>query len=495
VLKRDEWLNVARKVDWNFRYVTEVEVYPEELSGGHPWRPSADWKGWEEAYRNTYREYVETQLAKDDSILAVREALSKGKITKRLDPLWIQLLKLHNGLVALGEFSAGVAELRMARFGRDGAWRTMANLGAMDEIRHTQIPLLLGHDLLRFDPNFDWTHKLFHTNEWAAIAGRHAFDDLFVAANAVDTAIQLTFVFETGFTNLQFVGLAAMADGADDHLFERAVVSIQTDEARHAQIGHPTLEHLIEHGGKEYAQYLLDKSWWRSWRLFAALTGTSMDYMTPLEARKHSFKEFMQEWIIEQFLKNLEEFGLQKPWFWDTFLEQIDYYHHTFYLGGYTYRPTLWMDWAVPNPDERDWLREKYPNWAQDYEPIWENIERNWATKGESATLPYTLPVLCNMCQIPTCYPVGRVNTVSTVKHNGRNYVFCSEPCRWIFEQEKIRYAEHKTVLDRVFSGEAPTDFGAVLEWMGFDDPAEMGKDLHGGHHPWRVPELSEVHR
>ena len=39
---------------------------------------------------------------------------------------------------------------------------------------------------------------------------------------------------------------------------------------------------------------------WRSWHIFALLTGLSMDYYTPLEHRTHSFKEFMNEWIIKQ---------------------------------------------------------------------------------------------------------------------------------------------------------------------------------------------------
>jgi Methane/Phenol/Alkene Hydroxylase len=64
---------------------------------------------------------------------------------------------------------------------------------------------------------------------------------MFLAADAIDLAIQLNFVFETGFTNLQFMAMAARADRAHHHLFEKTVASIQTDEARHAQIGHPVL--------------------------------------------------------------------------------------------------------------------------------------------------------------------------------------------------------------------------------------------------------------
>jgi toluene monooxygenase system protein A len=67
------------------------------------------------------------------------------------------------------------------------------------------------------------------------------------------------------------MAMAAMADRAHHHLFEKTVASIQTDEARHAQIGHPVLRTLLENGSRERAQYLIDKMWWRCWRLFLAL--------------------------------------------------------------------------------------------------------------------------------------------------------------------------------------------------------------------------------
>ena len=148
----------------------------------------------------------------------------------------------------------------------------MATLARLDKIRHAQIPLLLGHDLLRLDGNFDWTHRAYHTNEWVMIAARHIFDDMILAADAIEVAVQLNFVFETGFTNLQFMAMAAIADSAHDHLFEKALTSIQTDEARHGQIGHPVLRTLIDNGEAQRAQYLVDKMWWRSWRLLVALT-------------------------------------------------------------------------------------------------------------------------------------------------------------------------------------------------------------------------------
>jgi toluene monooxygenase system protein A len=477
-LRRDEWLDLARKVDWSYRYVSEHDMFPPALSG-EPWLTHDEaWADWSEVYRTSYSEYVRNQSVKELSVLAVRDALSKPRLHDRLDPAWVQLVKFHQGAFALGEYAAALAELRMCRFGRDSAWRIMANLGALDEIRHTQIPLLLGHDLLEMDDNFDWTHKAYHTNNLIVVATRHFFEDGFLASNAIDIAIQLNFVIETGFTNLQFMALAAMADRADHHVFEKALASIQTDEARHAQIGHPVVRALIRHGGREYAQYLLDKTWWRCWRIFLATTGTPMDYLTPIAARTRSFKEFMQEWVVDQFMRNLEEFEFDLPWFWDLFLEELDYAHHSLQLAHYGYRTMLWFDLPTPSDLERAWLRDKYPTWRQTYEPIWDRIEDAWERQGEAATLTYTLPGLCNLCQLPTVFIGPGKNTACSLKRNGRSYLFCSQPCRWIFEHEAQRFGTHRTVVDRVVTGEAPSDLLDLLVWMGHDTPESRGRDL-----------------
>ena len=79
-----------------------------------------------------------------------------------------------------------------------------------------------------------------HTNEWAVIAARHLFDDIMAGRDAVGVALMLTFAFETGFSNLQFLGLCGRyAAQAGDIAFSNLASSIQTDEARHAQIGGP----------------------------------------------------------------------------------------------------------------------------------------------------------------------------------------------------------------------------------------------------------------
>jgi len=313
-MKRDAWFELARDLDWEFSYVREEEVFPAATSG-RPWLPQSAWRGWEEPYKTTYADYVANQSEKERAVTAVRAALGRSSDFERLPRTWLSGLKLHNAMLPLAEFAAVIGNLRAARFGRTAAWRTASSFGALDELRHTQIPLLLMHPLVAWDGQLDWTHKLFHTDNWVAIAARHLCDELLLGADPIEFAVGTNFVFETGFTNLQFIGLAAVAHEVGDRLFEALLGSIQSDEARHAQIGGPVLAKLVE-TDRPLAQRLCDKWFWRSWLLFAVVTGFAMDYLTPLAERRSSFKEFMQEWIVDQFLHTLREYGLERPWYW-----------------------------------------------------------------------------------------------------------------------------------------------------------------------------------
>jgi toluene monooxygenase system protein A len=486
VSRREEWLELSRKLDWEYSYVDERDVFPEAISGG-PWLCHSAWQAWDEPYRTSYAEYVASQSAKDASLRTLREAIGRVEDFQRLDRTWLSAVKLHAATLPLAEFAAVIGNLRAARFARDSAWRATAQLGALDELRHTQIPLLLLHDLVRWDVQFDWTHKFFHTNDWVAIAGRHLVDELLLTANPIEMAIATNFVFETGFTNLQFVGLSAVAHQVGDRMFEKMVQSIQTDEARHAQIGGPVLRTVVEHD-RRYAQYLVDKWFWRTWQFFAVVTGFAMDYLTPLEHRRQSFKEFVEEWILDHFLRLLEEYGLSRPWYWDQFERSLDYYHHMVYASAYTYRATVWFDFALPGPEERAWLGDKYPaSWSQ-LDPIWQHISERWRRAGpelEWFTHGATPVGFCNLCQLVLCGGTPLENAARVVEHQGERRIFCSEPCAWIFQQEPERYAAHKDVVKRILAGEAPANLLELLRrYFGLTEDM-WGKDVVRGRYPW----------
>ena len=284
VLKREEWYDLARETNWTPRFVTEADLFPDEQSGSMG-IPAEVWEHWDEPYKVTFPEYVETQREKDAGAYSVKAALARSTFFDDAPPGWKSALKAHYGAVALGEYAAATGEARMARFGRAPGNRNMAVFGMLDEVRHAQLQLWFPHELCPKDRQFDWAHKTYHTDEWGPVAARSVLDDLMMARSAVEIAIMITFAFETGFTNLQFLALAADATDAGDFNFATLISSIQTDESRHAQQGAPTLRILVEQGKRAEAQQLIDIAFWRSWRLFSLLTGISMDYYTPLEHR------------------------------------------------------------------------------------------------------------------------------------------------------------------------------------------------------------------
>jgi toluene monooxygenase system protein A len=489
---RDEWSDLARKLDWSFSYVEERDVYPEELAGT-PWLPGSDWRDWDEPFRSTFAEYVTTQHKKEVAFQAVAEAVGRVEDLARLDPGWLSAVKLHVATLPLAEFAAVIGNLRAARFGRDSAWRMTSLLGALDELRHTQLPLRTMHDLVRWDEQFEWTHRLFHSEDWIAIAGRHLVDELLLGSDAIEFAVGTHFVFETGFTNLQFIGLTAMARQVGDRLFERMLQSIQTDEARHAQIGIPVLRRLVA-VDPERAQRLVDKWFWRSFRFFAVVTGIAMDYLTPLEARRGSFKEFVEEWVVEQFRSALDELGLKLPKYWQAFLDALPIYHHMLYVSAYSYRATTWFDFVLPGPRELDWLSEKYPDTFPQLVPLWHNVAERWRAAGPGVEWfsHGTTPVaFCNLCQLVLCAGTPSHNQALFVEREGRTHVFCSQPCRELFELEPERYAAHRGVVERILGGQAPANLLELLRHFGLSEQS-WGRDVVSGDYPFLSAEPPE---
>ena len=222
--------------------------------------------------------------------------------------------------------------------------------------------------------------------------------------------------------------------------------------------------------------------------LFAVLTGFTMDYLTPLPARRQSFKEFMQEWILDQFQQNLQRTGLSRPWYWDRFVASIDWFHHMIYASAYTYRATVWFHFVVPGPEERAWLREKYPGSWPELAGVWDRIVARWQACPPGVDLGVhgtAIVGFCNLCLLVLSQGTPERNEARTFEHAGRKYVFCSEVCQWIFSHEPERYAAHMSLVDRVLAGQAP---GNLLELLTRTCDLRFetwGKDARAGDYPW----------
>ncbi len=464
-LKREDWFHITRDVDWDFSYIERGAAFPDSICGGAGVADAA-WTDWDEPYKVSYTEYVATQREKEAGAYAVKNALQRSKIFDSLEPGWKSAAKLHFGATVGIEYQGVSGEGRMARFGLSPAWRNVGIFGALDEIRHNQIGLYFAHEFVQRDPQYDWAQKTYQTENWAAAAGRRLIDGI-IHIPVVDIAIALPFLFETGFTNLQFVGLSADALAEGDVSFANMISSIQTDEARHAQQGGPTLEILMEADPKR-AQWIVDKQFWLTARGFALVTGMATDYYTPLENRRYSYKEFMQEWIMDQFLRNLEDYGLQKPWYWEEFVDGLEIWHHAMNIGAWFYRPTVWWNPAPGvSKAERDWLCEKYPNWQRYWGDIWDQVAENLEQYRLGSTYPETLPWLCDMCLLPVG-SAGAPNSSYPVRsypltYQGTTRQFCSKVCRQIWWADRDM-VNHNTLVDRMLAGSIDNAFRGADE-------------------------------
>lgn len=487
LLKASEWYDIARTTNWTPKFVSEEELFPEEMSD--VFRLSLEqWEAYDEPFKVTYRDYVKVQSKKDIEAYTVRSALARSNYMDKAEPGWQSILKLHFGAVCLVEYAAMIGEAKMARFGKAPGMRNMATFGLMDEMRHTQIQLYFAHAFVGKSRQFDSAMKAMHTNSWAAVATRQATDDTILGRDAVSMAIMLTFAVEQGFTNLQFLGLAADAAKLGDYSFSNLIASVQTDEARHAQIGGAALKVLIANGKKELAQQLVDISFWRQWRLFFTITGPSIDYLTPLAHREKSFKEFVHEFIIVQFDRTLRDLGLDRPWYWNKFIESIEYYSHSGHLEIWFVRETIWWDPAAGvTAAEREWLEEKYPEWNARWGRIWDVIKDNVVNGREDKLTPQTLPMLCNTCGLSagSTPHEGHQSKGYWTDLDGRRYYFCSEPCQWIFNTAPDRYKDHLSVIDRFTSGVIqPQTIDGILGYFDIQ-PGERGKDAQGYAWAW----------
>src|SRR6266567_6400237 len=121
-LERSQWYDLCRDMNWQFKYVTDAEVFPEALSQSHGVSPAA-WWNWDEPYKICFREYVRNQAEKEAGVYSVRSAIARSRLFENLDPGWKAAIIAHYGAIAMPEYLASIGEARMGRFGRAAAWR------------------------------------------------------------------------------------------------------------------------------------------------------------------------------------------------------------------------------------------------------------------------------------------------------------------------------------------------------------------------------------
>jgi toluene monooxygenase system protein A len=496
MLDRSEWYDLARSTNWTPSYVSKEELFPEWLSD--PFDIGDDqWEEFDEPFKVSYREYVKVQRDKDLAAYAVKSALQRTDLHDRTDEGWKSVLKFHYGSIPSPEYNSGSRFGRMARFGRAPGMRNVSTFGCLDEIRHAQIQLSFSHEMISRDAKdgaqYKWAAKAYQTDHPVMISVRRLFDDVDNTRDVVSTSVMATTVLETGFTNLQFVALSADAARAGDPMFASLIQSVQSDEARHAQVGQEVLKVMVKNGRTAEAQRLVDVSFWLSWKQFAVLTGVSMDYYTPVARREKSFKEFMHEWVTTQFDRQIMDLGLERPWYWDLFLKDIEEFHHHQHLSIWLRRNFyFWNPTAGVSQEERDWLETKYPGWNDTYGDAWDLVVQNLLEGKVDKTFLEVLPAACHISHLPITWVPGqgRGSTHHTFEYEGRTYNFGSGVDKWIFTQDPERYKGRFNLAERLFNGTVqPPTLDGLRAYVGM--VGEEGVD----HYKWLESYRPEMQR
>jgi hypothetical protein len=188
--------------------------------------------------------------------------------------------------------------------------------------------------------------------------------------------------------------------------------------------------------------------------------------LTAADQRSGSFKEFMEEWIVDQFFRTLDEFGLKKPWYWDIFLDELEIYHHMIYASAYTYRATLWFDFVMPSPSDRKWLREKYPKYWDDMDAVWEQIGERWKSVGPGPDVTYDWGeafVALNLVLKPMIDELFLKNTSDlALGHNdhllGQIFYSLNEDCQW--------HRQWSQALTQIAIEDTPTNRQVIQTWI-----------------------------
>jgi hypothetical protein len=136
-----------------------------------------------------------------------------------------------------------------------------------------------------------------------------------------------------------------------------------------------------------------------------------MDYWIPLDKRDRSFKEYMTDFVGDQFERQLLDLGLERPWYWDIFLEDVETHRHCQAAATWAWRNTLWWNpTGNVRPRKRAWLESKYPGWNDTFGRYWDVIIENIRAGHPGKSQAIAMPAICNMCQIPISNKGGTVS-------------------------------------------------------------------------------------
>ncbi|MGE0487544.1 MAG: hypothetical protein AB7Q81_25600 [Gammaproteobacteria bacterium] len=456
----------VKSIDWDPTYIRQDQKLVEKtrfhLEGLKPVDP----------FKTFVREYFQMEQEKDNRHYAILEASSRLSESAP-DPRWMEGMKFGLSNLSAIEYSAGRQMGRMARSVAPMELRQGYMMQVLDEMRHTQLEMnTLRHHMRSWrDPSgYDVAMRAAGTSVGAGIF-RSMCED-FMTCDPVETSLGLQMFVETAYSNIFFVGLSSAAAAHGDKMLASTMLTIQSDEARHMANGWATLATLLQDDRNiPLIQATLDKWSWRVHMSFGVGNNLFADYF--VTKRQESAKEMNMRWLFDEFYggfyQKLEKYGIKAPKHLDRMISDQDYLSHSAAVYLFGAWPVFYHRFDPMTAADMDWFERKYPGWHASYGSFWEAYNRCTDPTEHALVIKELggLPNFCQVCQLPTIFPLPSANTGRSCMHDGKRFVFCSEGCQEIFLNDPEHYQGFQGFLDR-YDGfelsEVTRDMGFVRE-------------------------------
>ena len=423
-------------------------------------------------FKTFVRDYFKVEHEKDNRHYAILEASSRLSDSAP-DARWMEGMKFALSNLPGVEYAAARQMGRMVRSVAPMELRQGYMMQGLDEVRHCQLELnTLRHHLRSWrDPaGYDVALKAAGTSVGGGIF-RAMLEDL-LTCDPVETALGLQMFIETAYTNVFFVGLSSAAAAHGDKMMASTMLTIQSDEARHMANGWATLATLLQNDRNiPLIQQALDKWSWRTHTSFSVAVNLVTDYF--VTKRQESAKEMNLRWVFDEFYggfyQKLEKYGIKAPKHLDRMISDQDYLSHSAAIYLFGAWPVFFHRYDGMTPADMEWFEKKYPGWYANYGSFWEAYNRCTDPSDQALILKELggLPNFCQVCQLPTIFPLPSANSGRSCLHNGKRFIFCSAGCQEIFFNEPNHYQGFQGFLDR-YEGfelsEVTRDMGFVRE-------------------------------
>jgi phenol hydroxylase P3 protein len=474
---KEKYALMTRGLGWETTYQKMDDVFPYDRFEGIKIH---DWEKWEDPFRLTMDAYWKFQGEKEKKLYAIIDSFQQNNGQFNVtDARYINTLKLFLTGVSPLEYAAHRGYAMAGRSLRGVGARVACQMQAVDELRHAQTQV---HTISHYNKYFNGFHDFHHMHDrvWYLSVPKSYFDDA-MSAGPFEFITAISFSFEYVLTNLLFMPFMSGAAYNGDMATVTFGFSAQSDESRHMTLGLEIVKFMLEQDPDNLPiiQKWVDKWFWRGYRLLT-LVSMMMDYMLP--KRVMSWQEAWEIYFEKNggaLFADLARYGVKMPKYHEVAAKEKDRISHQAWSIFYQYGHAAAIHTWVPQPDELDWLAEKYPaSFNQLYRPRLEH----WKKQEEQGKRWFnnSLPMLCQICQIPMAFTEpddpGKICQRESTYH-GMKHHFCSDGCKDIFDNEPEKYVQSWLPVHQIYQGNCGgASVPEVLDWYHLNPGHDNGE-------------------